>query len=443
MSQTLSYEAVWFGFTHLDHLILMLDFAAWVDIEFDGQPDTTSVSLLKGPQKEHDAQVDSYLAEHKGELETGYLECPTCGSQYSQESGYTTCPTERIPFERVFEGIPTKQVEIVPGKEVKVLAGDVDYKSIDLPPSEKCDTPLVVTNINESEHVLRERAGFALARQGDIVSRRHVVCAWLTQELRPGKPASDGDVQLPLGDVRKHVTAMMEREVDRLIHRLAQVGDPLYLSGRRNLWPAGDTLQERHLDYRDIRDGLISRYTRLLNITTEHPEFVESGEVFPEPRSFPLPILSGIERPDDGASGIPDVNAAIAQLTRQVEELKRAPVALPLPNTISNRQAAKLYADLTITKPDPPRIGRLIKDGKLAVEADGRTTEGAIARYAQGVLKKRPQTPPTKSPESDPEEHWEYTCPRCFKKAHTVIGLDKVCRSCFLAYYDMNDDTTG
>jgi len=44
-------------------------------------------------------------------------------------------------------------------------------------------------------------------------------------------------------------------------------------------------------------------------------------------------------------------------------------LSTPEPQTISNRQAAQLYADLTTTKPDPSNIGKVIGNGRLANEA--------------------------------------------------------------------------
>lgn len=363
----------------------MLDFAAWVDIEFEEEPETTSVSLLKEPQAAFDAQVDAYLAEHRQEVVFSRLMCPACGSEYSRKSGHVTCPTERIPFERTFEGIPTKEVEIAPGKVAIVFADpDFDYKSIDLPPHEKCNTHLLeIFDINESEHVLSERAGFALRRQHDIVSRRHVVCAWLIEEGSLSRYERDGDVQSSLGDVRKHVTSMMEREVDRLTHRLAQAGDPLFLSGRRHLWPAGGTLQARHSDYLSVRDKMISSYNRLLGWTKDHPEFAELDEKYPEPRegSFPIPLpIERLRPPDDGASDTPNMHATIVQLTKQVEELKRAPVVLPTPDAMP---AAARDAEEAIR-----RLGGVeYATVRQLAWVTGRTSEAVRSRIFRAIKK--------------------------------------------------------
>ncbi len=121
-----------------------------------------------------------------------------------------------------------------------------------------------------------------------------------------------------------------------------------------------------------------------------------------------------------------------------------APASDQAPKTISNREAARLYADLTETTFDPSRIGKLITSGTLAVEGDGHTTEGAVARYAQAVLKKRLGKAQRDGPsESEATKGWKYTCPRCGKPMPKPIGAEKVCRDCFFAFYSSMDDTTG
>lgn len=285
MSQILSYGAIWSGFSRIDSFVLMLDFAAWVNKEFDGEPSTTSISLVDEPKAEFCAKVDVYLAEHRSELAHRRLKCPVCGDEYFATSGYTTCPTERAQFERVFK----------PGTG--------------LSPYKKCNTPLVeIFFIGDSEQVLRERAEHALARQGDIVSRRYVACAWLTQKLHPGNRVPVGDVCSSLQDVQKQVTEMMEKDVDRLTHKLSQLDDPLHLSGRRDLWPDGGTLQERHADYESVRGKLISSYHRLAGFTVGHPEFAELDEEHTRPREFAPPIPLSIEQvrlPRDEVAPLP------------------------------------------------------------------------------------------------------------------------------------------
>lgn len=420
MPRTLSYEAIWSGFLGIERLIFMLDFAAWSNIEYDGEPVTTPISLVKEPQEELDARVDAYVAEHKGELVTRRSKCPRCGDEYFVESGYRTCPVERMPLAHVHDTcLPSECSET--------------------PALKKCGGLLVdIFRIDESEKVLRERAGQALARQGDIVSRRHVVCAWLVHKFHLGNPVLDEDVRSPLEDVEKHVAEMMEKDVDRLTCELAQLGDPLHLSGRRNLWPTGDTLRRKHSGYLAVRERLISSYNRLVGLTKDHPEFVYLDEEYPRPRKFADPILVSSEQlrlSDDGDSltRVPDDRATIAEHTRRLERLEDAPAALPSPDTISNRQAAKLYAELTNTDLNPSWIRKLIKNKRLDVQPDGRTTIEAVRESARRIKAdaKPNQAASTQQSNDSPSVHWKYTCPRCGEKAPRLVGAEKTCARCF------------
>ncbi|MCH9034211.1 MAG: hypothetical protein IID42_06880 [Planctomycetes bacterium] len=111
-------------------------------------------------------------------------------------------------------------------------------------------------------------------------------------------------------------------------------------------------------------------------------------------------------------------------------------------DAISNCEAARLLCDLLdLKRADPSRIAKLIKNAVLPSDANGKTSEGAVARYAQLVMKKRRgsrQAIPELSP--TPVESG-LACPRCKKLTHKLIGADKVCRDCFFQHHS-TDDTT-
>ena len=220
MSRRTSYADSCSVRIELEHLLLNLDFAMWLEIEHNGQSPETPISLAKEPREGHDAAVEAYLAEHRRELLQGHLECPKCGATYVRRAGLRKCSTDK-------------------GMQI-------------------CGTPLRdVPDEKTPDSWLREQAGFALARKGDVAAIRWTVCTGLVRGLYPGAVTPD-DVVLPLNEALEHLQTIVESQVDRLAFRLSRFETLLPLGGRRNLLPQGTTLREKHEDYLASRDKLIT-----------------------------------------------------------------------------------------------------------------------------------------------------------------------------------------
>ena len=63
----------------IEYLILALDYAMWLHITHEGQPEDVPASLVRGPEEGHSAAIDEYLDAHRKELSVRCLTCRKCG----------------------------------------------------------------------------------------------------------------------------------------------------------------------------------------------------------------------------------------------------------------------------------------------------------------------------------------------------------------------------
>ncbi|MEE9293991.1 MAG: hypothetical protein V3W34_03365 [Phycisphaerae bacterium] len=152
------------------------------------------------------------------------------------------------------------------------------------------------------------------------------------------------------------------------------------------------------------------------------------ANVAPEDGSGPL--STEIARLDDEWFAKRVLAAIWEKYPAQAAEMELARSTENLP-TISNNEAAQLYANWAATKPNPSWISKLIRAGdkRLPVQSDVRTTEDGVAILVGHVLRKR--RPSKAAKESGNRKNWKYTCPRCGERTWKLIGAATECYRCF------------
>ncbi len=94
MSYTPDYGTICEARTHINRLILELDFAMWLNIEYDGELESARVNLAGEAKAAFSGVVDTYLAEHRADLITTDVRCTRCNSTYMKEPRLTRCTSE-------------------------------------------------------------------------------------------------------------------------------------------------------------------------------------------------------------------------------------------------------------------------------------------------------------------------------------------------------------
>ena len=178
---------------------------------------------------------------------------------------------------------------------------------------------------------------------------------------------------------------------------------------------------------------------------------VHAGEAFQRALAGDPEALAALHRgmKADYDAIAPQIAAGVAEVALQQARYQHglgavvqavAEVGAPVAPTISNREAARLYADWTGTKPNPKWIGTLIAKGdkRLRVEADGRTTEEAVKVLVAHILKARSEKNGKSQPAAAPPS-WDKACPRCGKMTYALMGAAQVCHACFYAGLNLPD----
>jgi hypothetical protein len=284
----LPYNELTAALVTLEHLQFVLDFSAWLIIEYEGKPAQTLVSLAVEPGRAIESRVTSYLADevNQDRLRLHWLYCPLCNAQYFAETVGRTCPAQK--------------------------RGD-DGQRIG-----HCGELLLEVVEVVSKPTLRERARSKLYLTVEGI--RDTVSHWVSHRLHHFGTGSE-DFCLELARIEHELTCLMEHDVDQLNSSMPALGDLIHVGGRRRLFPQGKTLEEKYDDYRLIRDKVISCYNRLLGFARNHPVAVEVGEQL-DSYSFPPPIpFSGLDHTGMSDREAQDASAnSFAQIVRSKEQ---------------------------------------------------------------------------------------------------------------------------
>ena len=218
------------GFLGVEHLILDVDYAMTLNVEYDGQPGDPQVSLILGPERCESQILDAYLAEHRDELSIRRLECPQCGCL----------------------GTSTRE-----------------------PICKNCRSPLEAVR-DTSQEWLRKQAWKRLQWEVPGFQARSVVPKWLVGELYPGNSATPPDMVLPLSLVFERLLESMR---DTKSGYIRECWNHLHLGKSiRDMLPRGETVQDKHRHYLITREKLIAGYNWLMGLAHKYPEFLEEYE---------------------------------------------------------------------------------------------------------------------------------------------------------------------
>ena len=259
MPELLSCEEIWAGVLPIEHVVLTLDYAMWVENEYDGLGDDAQIEILEGTNKEYSAAITDYVAKHREELVCKWLKCPRCG-EIGWPPDLETCPRE------------VYKAELQP------------------PRHEICGRPLEVVLYNDNERYLREQAGFALARAGAFVNTKIIIAGRVVMRALQKSWLPDTEFRTRLADLRRHITDELSELNDRLTAGIS-LPDPVRLLRRRNLYPRGPSLADKYADYLCVRDKFINCYHWLDGQTANHPYFIERQEQSRGIRNFSQPVI--------------------------------------------------------------------------------------------------------------------------------------------------------
>ncbi len=223
-SPDLSLDDLNGGFLGVKHLILHVDYAMALNVEYDGQPGDPQVSLISGPARCESQMIDECLAEHRDELSIRLLRCPQCassGGADATQSARTAVRLWKPSATRARSGFGSRH-----GNGSDGMCPGFRHGA-------SCPSGLSRTRYE------------GVAQPPELCVPLSLVFRLLLEDMQ--------------GTRRRHI-----RECWDHLCLGKSVGDVL---------PRGDTIEEKHRHYLIVRDKLTDGYNWMLGSVRQYPEF--------------------------------------------------------------------------------------------------------------------------------------------------------------------------
>lgn len=225
----------------IDYLILYLDYAIWLDIEYDRKVPNTPVSLIRAPNEERESRIDEFVAIHRERLQFKWYECQ-CG-HWERDRQLPVCPSCNLPMNALLE----------------------------------------------DEEGIRGRAWDELIYEVPGLWARFIVPCWIVQRVHIEDHSTRklADIEFPRAIVQRKILERLEA-----IKNLYYQGswERIHFKCTSDFLPAGATIEDKFRRYRKTRVKLTAAFNWLTGFANQYPEFLDDGEEHLGIRLFHLPV---------------------------------------------------------------------------------------------------------------------------------------------------------
>jgi hypothetical protein len=279
----------------IEQLVMQLDYAMILAIEYDGKPAKTPITLpdaealrqmeaeqekalrVKGEALREESkllsknlktsrdkaaaqgEIDEALQKQRNASELFLLRCPQCHAEYELSSVKTHCPAAKPGTGAAKKSARGSGKR---GRATQAACG----AALDLEPT-RFARERALKHVQRAFPQLLARHFGSRSVKGEIQAKNGTGGPYDMEE-RFSKP-----VTATLHEVLNCLREPMRRKIDGFNADLGELAPSL--DGRRDLLPAGATLPAKHVDYHTVRDALICSANRIVGAVARNPEFIE------------------------------------------------------------------------------------------------------------------------------------------------------------------------